>query len=1150
MVVKKPNPNTGDQIYQRQVHNAISPSGRPIHDYSDDLSDYHDDTPDYSDYDDNEEDSDYSNDESESDSSNNSNRQNSRTASDKLKKSERDYDNNSSEESHKNSSKSDVAKRERQDNYKYSSDKKHSGGSKKAGGSFFQRHKKGIAGSVFGTFAFGGMMSGSMILSGPMQFMQVASMLKKTYNIVTEIQHDWRRMHNMKKMLARSFGKGHDKEGEVGVLGTKSSKGYVESLKKIGLEVNKDGSLRVNTDHIEMKWDCTGSNCLNKQVKRKLGGKESYFSIDREHHTVNINTEAITGEGGIRGAYHKRRFLSDLGRRSGVMPPGKYVATRMTGKSKKFLSIFHPFRSIKNIIKDRIEDLVGAIKDVAMEKFKNSKVYRKGFELYQKTRIIPVELPPDVSKFFGKMTEKLAKLKTKMHLKINLAKVGGTVLAVASMICKIKEFSDQIEQFRWDNHVMPAMQLATEENATASQMRAGRVSMAQLGQMSQHQFYDEYPADSTGNNTKPSSWWDSAPINAELNQTQGMSDEDLKAKKNAVLPQLQNVDGRSPNTFGAVASGIINAINASVGGLACGVDHTVGIVGDWITKAVDFFTAGGLSNLSSAIMGPIMNFAIELMAGKKLDLTNQTPEQFGNIAAYGSKFMGEQNGLRANGGTVLSDTESAELRRDANTWLAMEWNDTPLLAKLFDPTDYRSAISTVARNARMNPMPENILASITNTFRLMAAIPNTAVAMAVDSPVATARAASGRPAYDYGVPDIGIVPKTFNRYNIDNQGEMDEKEMNIFQNARYILRVFWSEDEEKQYIKGQINLKDGEDGVKRIMPLGMDKAVDPLPVLTDENSREFKELMDKWRKTKDTYKKLIHICLAKDIDEKGKVTEDHSQNQDHGGHTFMYLTGTSSNHEYTDNNCKGRLTDGDGSFDDLLARIANYSGPDIADVRTNQCLAGDKSDGDTSGACVGAGLAVGGNGSNGGDSDSSSDGPLEPGGIPSSEMAKRFVRDTLYNKDGIKYKHSANGGSYDSLNNGCTMVPFWFITKYTNLKYCGGNGLACGNGGDVARNLAAANGLKISRVPRPYSIFSSRNGAMSSDGPLGHTGLVTQVDQDGTIHTLEVWFTDHEMHECTYKPSDYANNVDFVYVGDHLKSIPNGPSYGSKMEVN
>lgn len=1110
MVVKKPNPNAGDQIYRRQVQNSISPSGRPIHDYSDDLSDYHDNTPDYSNYDDNEDDSNYSNDggDAESNTNNNSSQRNNQTANEQLKNSERDYDNDSNRESRKNANKSDIAKRERQDNYKYSESKKnHIGGSKKAGGSFFQRHKKGIAGGVFGTFAFGGMMSGSMILSGPMQFMQVSSMLKKTYNVVTEIQHDWRRMHNMKKMLARSFGKGHDKEGEVGVLGTKSSKGYVESLKKIGLEVNKDGSLRVNTDHIEMKWDCTGNDCLEKQLKRKLGGKKSYYSVNKESHTVSINTDAITGEGGVRGAYRKRRFLSDLGRRSGMMPPGKYVATRMTGKSKKFLSIFHPFRSIKNIIKDRLEDLMGAIKDAAIEKFKTTKTYRKGFELYKKTRIIPTKLPKFMANFLSLAEKALPKLSV-------VASIGIVGL---TFVCKVKEIKDQMEQLRWEKHVMPAMQLATEEYATSSQMQAGKVSMAQLGQMSQRQFYNEYavdPGDPNGK-PKPSSWWDSAPINAELNQPQGMSDDDLKAKKNAVLPQLKNVSGENPGLFGGAVEAVVQS---PVGGAGCLVDSVTGFVSSTITQAADFVTNGAISKLSNAAVGAVMNFALELITGQPLDLTNQTPEQFGNIAAYGSKFMAEQNGLRANGGTVLSNTESAELRRDTNTWLAMEWNDTPLLAKLFDPTDYRSAISTVARNARMNPVPENILASISNTFKLVAAIPNTAIAMAVDSPIATARAASGRPAYDYGVPDIGIVPKTFNHYNIDNQDEMDHKEMNIFQNARYILRVFWSEDEEKQYIKDEIKLDDDEDGVKRIMPLGGDQKIDPLPILKDENSKEFKKLMDKWRKTKDTYKELIHVCLAKDIDEKGKVTEDHSQNQDHGGHTFMYLTGHSSDNKYIDKQCKGRLTDGDGSFDDLLARIANYSGPDIADVRTNQCLTGDKSDGDTSGACVGAGLAVGGNGING----NSTSGTFTPGGESSSDVIKRLMQDT---------NNSLSYGSYSWDGNGCTTIPYWFVTKYTTLTY------GHGNGGEVVSNLLAKNKDLDRDIDRPeaWSVFSIKPGALGSDATYGHTGLVTKVDPDGTIHTVEMgWHINHAW-EGTYKPDQYRGVMTFAHCAKFLK---------------
>lgn len=1116
MVVKRPSSNTGDQIYRQRVQNSISPSGMPIHDYSDDLSDYYDNTPDYSNYDDNEDDNDSSEDEAESDSSSNDSnngRQNKQTARDRLRKSERDYDSNSNKKPHKDTNKSDVAKRERQDNYKYSDSKKnHSGASRKTGGSFFQRHKKGLAGSVFGTFAFGGMMSGSMIMSGPMQFMQINSMLKKTYNIVTEIQHDWRRMHNMKKMLSRSFGKGHDKEGEVGILGTKSSKGYVESLKNIGLGVDKDGSLRVNTDHIEMKWDCTGANCHEKQLKRKLGGKESYFTVDKESHTVKINSEAITGEGGIKGAYRKRRFLSDLGRRSGVMPPGKHVATRITGKSKKFISIFHPFRSIKNIIKDRLEDLAGAIKDVAIEKFKQTKIYRKGFELYQKTRIIPTKLPKSILNFMS-LAEKALPAVSKLASLASIGIVGLT------LVCKLRDIKDQIEQVRWYKHVMPAMQLATEEYATSSQMQAGQVSMAQLGQMSQHQFYNEYAIDPGDPNSKlkPSSWWDSAPINAELNQTQGMSDDDMKSKTNSVLPQLKNVSGENPGMFGSM---IEATVQSPLGGIGCFVDKVTGFVSSTVSQAVNFATGGALSKFSEATMGAVMNFAMDIIAGEPLDLTNQTPGQFGNIAAYGAKFMAEQNGLRANGGTVLSDTESAELRRDANTWLAMEWNDTPLLAKLFDPTDYRSAISTVARNARMNPMPENILASITNTFRLMAAIPNTAVAMAVDSPVATARAASGRPAYDYGVPDIGIVPKTFNKYNPDKQDDMDNAELNIFQNARYILRVFWSEDEEKQYIKGQIDLKDGEDGVKRIMPLGGDQKVDPLPTLTDENSQEFKDLMKKWRDTKNTYKELVSICLAKSIDEKGKVSEDHSRNQEHGGHTFMYLTGHSSNNEYIDKKCKGRLTDGDSNFDDLLARIANYSGPDITDVRTNQCLVGDKSDSDTTNACVEAGLAAGGNGING----NSTSGTFTPGGGSSSDVIKRLLQDT---NNSLRY------GSYSWDGNGCTTIPYWFVTKYTTLTYGHGNGF------EVVGNLIAKNRDKLGdediNTPEAWSVFSIKPGALDSDATYGHTGLVTKVDSDGTIHTVEMGWGINHAWEGTYKPDQYRGVMTFAHCAKFLK---------------
>ncbi len=1136
MSIKREDPNTGDKIYRRQVQNTITPSGQPMHDYSDDLPDYSDDTPDYSNYDDDDSQNDNI-DESQDNATQSSSSANNRSsnksdARERLKKSERDYDNESKPQ--QTNKKSDVAKRERQNNYSYKGSGKKGGGIGK--GNFFQNHKKGLVGGLLGTFVFGGMMSGSMIMSGTMQFMQIGSMISKTYYTVVEIQHAWRRVHNLKKMLSRgktSAGKGiAGKEGEVGLLGSTSSKGFVESMEKIGAKVKPDGSIGVDPEHIEVNWECSNKPmCVKKQAKRKLGGKAEYYKVDLKNHTIDVDMDSISGGGGIRGAYRRRRYLSDLGRRSGMMPPGKYSATRATGKAKQFLSVFHPLRTLKNIIHDRVKDLVGAAKDVLKQKLEKTKLAQKAFDIYSHSRILGVDVSEIAGKFFA-LIEKAA----------SMLKVGAPYLMAASIICKTSRFKSDLERRRWDDHVIPAMRLATEETATSSQIQAGTVDMTDLGEMSKRQFYNEYSTNSPDPNEKPSpsSWWDSAPINAELNQSQGMSDSAMQAKKNKVLPQLKNVSGSdSKNIFGDILNGAIN-ITAAV---ACPISDFVDSITNAGAAILDAATNHAVSNITNATIGQVsstaMNLAMDLITGKPLDLTNQTPEQFGNIAAYGAKFMGAQNSLRGNGGTVLSDTESAELHRDANIWLAMEWNDKPMLAKLFDPTDYRSAISTLARNARLDPNPENFLASIRNTFKLVAAVPNTALAMAVDTPVATAHAASGRPAYDYGIPDLGIVPSTFNTFNLDNEKSMDAAEYSIFKNARFILRVFWSEDDERQYIKGEKSLEDGPDGIKKGMPLG-GSVVMPLPKsITDP--KEIDRLIKIWQKVKDKYLRLIHICLAKNVDDKGDVSEDHSQNQANGGHTFMYLIGSGMNHDYVDNDCKGKLTKDGGSFDELLARIANYAGPDVSDVRTNQCLVGDKSDSSTENACRNAGFDPGndsGGNSKTGSDGSSPDGPLQPGGVPSSEMAKRFVKDTLVNEGNIKYRYSANGSSFNSRDNGCTMVPFWFITKYTTLNACNGK---CGNGGVVAENLAAANGLgKPTNVPRPYSIFSSKNGAMSSTDSNGHTGLVTKVDSDGTIHTLEVWFSDHEMHERTYKPSDYNNkgdNVKFVYVGDHLKGL-------------
>ena len=58
---------------------------------------------------------------------------------------------------------------------------------------------------------------------------------------------------------------------------------------------------------------------------------------------------------------------------------------------------------------------------------------------------------------------------------------------------------------------------------------------------------------------------------------------------------------------------------------------------------------------------------------------------------------------------------------------------------------------------------------------------------------------------------------------------------------------------------------------------------------------------------------------------------------------------------------------------------------------------------------------------------------------------------------------------------------------------------------------------------------------MGSDTKHGHTGLVTKVDPDGTIHTVEMgWHINHAW-EGTYKPDQYRGVMTFAHCAKFLK---------------
>lgn len=127
-------------------------------------------------------------------------------------------------------------------------------------------------------------------------------------------------------------------------------------------------------------------------------------------------------------------------------------------------------------------------------------------------------------------------------------------------------------------------------------------------------------------------------------------------------------------------------------------------------------------------------------------------------------------------------------------------------------------------------------------------------------------------------------------------------------------------------------------------------------------------------------------------------------------------------------------------------------------------------------------------------------------------------------------KVSDDGLPYGKKN--CVSFSKWFIEKFTNLKWAGGDGK------DVAHNLAVTNNLTEGTEPRAYAVFSVTSGTtICEDGYLcGHTGIVVAVNGDDIL-TVEAAYPDtlaevHHRDANYFKNTKYKNT--FTYINDAI----------------
>ncbi|MDR0957352.1 MAG: hypothetical protein LBM09_02110 [Candidatus Nomurabacteria bacterium] len=329
--------------------------------------------------------------------------------------------------------------------------------------------------------------------------------------------------------------------------------------------------------------------------------------------------------------------------------------------------------------------------------------------------------------------------------------------------------------------------------------------MDQLGLLSKQKLYNDEIAvieDETDNDgkvsgfnvigTTTSSWWNSAPVKHNLGET--VTDE-AKVNVNPVLNDVSkeglNFGGNDTMSgiFSALSNGIETAVNKStilgnaitivtggqytLLGLACDVlsviDKILGDILSLILKPLGGLLVGLLSKIpvlskvGNGIMSAIvkgMSVLNDWLKGKPLTIDASTlPEDYANIANYGAVFMNNDN-MRNFAGRQLSGQESAVLWQDQQRFLAEEYAKKSIIAKIFDPTDYRSTVNVIARTADFNIASQDPVTQLGNVVKFFGALPKL-FGVAINKIGGVSAASSSEP-YNFGVPIYGYSDTEMN----------------------------------------------------------------------------------------------------------------------------------------------------------------------------------------------------------------------------------------------------------------------------------------------------------------------------------------------------------------------------------------------------
>ena len=640
--------------------------------------------------------------------------------------------------------------------------------------------KRLIFGGLIATLSGGIIGAAMFVISGPMEIIQFAEYIKDFHTNITTAQSA-ARSFSASRSIARMMDSGSIskavRNSRVGAMGRYMSDKMTQRLKNNGLELKSNWAGAAEGMDIDVNKmlgkDTLDPGDIDKVIKE--------LELPDGKYSVNGSILSIDGDIGYSNV---RRILNNVGD-VGKWDIVGYLRTRSTMKSLGYVSVWHPLQKAKNkayqtatdLLKDfvdninRTDDTPSRARDGAEDEAndRNQAIDDGDIDGEKVDVDASGETASDAIREIQASDDNVGRGVRKNISNtdgINL-KIAGSALGLASAIvgalCIIKGIVETMGPQKQANTVNPGMGYVSTYLGFGSEVqngsKEGDIDADTLGKVKKAFFYDEVPIlDENGNDTgqkEPSSVY-SDRVCEDIGITNCASTDNDPLTE--IVDLVYQVGSAGLPSIVRDIFNMVNAVNQSVGGpvidFVCSAMDVIGTVtgsvGDFIQDMIMNFIS--TTDMAINAMTAFMN----LINGGGLP-DEPTPAQFSIIVSSAAGWMVDEVGRTTNGASLLNKVQSAELQLENRRYLAWKNSQKPLLARLFDPSDYNSSISQIAKIAKINSSDRSLSTQISNVFKVFASAPSiiaTAGNQLVGGSAYAASYQDGRPVYAWSVEDM------------------------------------------------------------------------------------------------------------------------------------------------------------------------------------------------------------------------------------------------------------------------------------------------------------------------------------------------------------------------------------------------------------